>query len=69
MRDHAGIAPPEIGFVFGKSDFVLLRFGGDRVMPGGPDRAAAHIANVDKAAPVIARGVFAPARDRERPTG
>jgi hypothetical protein len=38
--------------------------GPHRLIPGGPDRAAADVAQIDESAPVVSRYVFAPARDR-----
>ena len=38
-----------------------------RLMGGGPEFAGGHIAQIDKRAPAIARGILAPAGDGELP--
>ena len=68
VGNDAGVTPPKIGFVLRKRYFIALRFRSDRLMPGGPDCAAAQVADINKGAPVIASDVFAPARDGASPT-
>src|SRR5690349_7140706 len=64
---HAGrdarVEPAKISFILGERYVVSLRLSFHRLMPGGPDGAAAHVAQVNEGAPVVARHVLAPAGD------
>ncbi len=63
-----GIAAAKLGAPLGEDRFVTLASLARRLMGGRPGftrHVAGHLADVTEAAPVIAGGVFAPARDGE----
>ena len=64
-RRDRSIAPRELGSVLAEPDIVAVRFDAARLVARGPHVAAADIAQKDVGAPVVAGGVFAPARDRQ----
>ncbi len=51
VRRDAGIGAPEIGLVFGKRNFIRLRPLVNRLITGRPNRAAAHVAQINEACP------------------
>ena len=64
-RGDRSIAPDELGSILAEPDIVAGRFDAARLVARGPYLAAADIAQKDIGAPIVARGVFAPARNRQ----
>src|ERR1051326_7700845 len=62
-RRNAGIDAAKISFVFGKRDRINLRLPPNWLMTRGPNHAAAHVAEINEGAPVVARHVFTPTRN------
>ena len=61
---EVAVAAGETGVILGEHRFPEVGRSGNRMRAGGPASTAVEIAKQDEAAPVVAGGVFAPARDR-----
>ena len=66
-RLDVGVAPANGGLVRREDDLVTLGRPADRLISGGPDQVALHVADVAELAPDLARRVLAPARHVEAP--
>ena len=62
---QAGMALAKLGARLREDGFVALGGAPARLMGGGPEFPGLHIAQIDKSAPAIARGILAPAGDRQ----
>src|ERR1035441_9637529 len=67
MDFQAGIVLPELGTGLREDRFATCGGAPARLMSGRPEFAARQIAQIDKRAPAIARGILAPASDSQVP--
>ena len=64
-RGDRSVAPDELGLILAEPDIVAVRLDAARLIARGPNLAAPDIAQKDIGAPIVAGGVFAPARNSQ----
>ncbi len=64
---EAGMTLAKLGARLREDGFVAFRCAQGGLMGGGPEFSRGHIAQIDKRSPAIARGILAPAGDRQIP--
>src|SRR5664279_2538198 len=64
---HTGLELAKLGAGLSENGFATFGHPPARLMGGGPEFVGGQVAYINKSAPAIARGIFAPAGDGEVP--